>query len=70
MDAGSELQPLVGHVGDGHLSYSCHQVQCHLGDLVRMSVAVPLRETAHHHVRIADGLHLVSKLFQTVHQFT
>ncbi len=58
VDAGSELQPLVGHVRDGDLSDGCHQVQCHLSDLISMSVTISLRQTAHHHVRIPNCFHL------------
>lgn len=59
MDTGSELQPLVGHVRDGDLSDGCYQIQRHLGDLISMSISVPLRQTAHHHVCIPYRLHLV-----------
>lgn len=61
MDAGSELQPLVGHVRDGDLSDGCHQIQSHLGDLVSMSIPVSLWQTAHNHVGIPNCLHLVGQ---------
>ncbi|KAF3859958.1 hypothetical protein F7725_000213, partial [Dissostichus mawsoni] len=48
VDAGSQLQPLVGHVRDGDLPDGGHQVQRHLGDLISVSVPIPLRQTAHH----------------------
>lgn len=58
VDSGSQLQPLVRHVRDAHLPDSGHQVQCHLGDLIGVAVTVPLGQTAHHHVGVADRLHL------------
>lgn len=66
MDAGSELEPLIGHMRDGDLSDGCHQIQSHLGDLVGMPVPVPLGQTAHHHVSVSDGLHLVRESDQVL----
>ncbi len=65
VDAGPELQPLVGHVRDADLSDGCHQIQRHLGNLISMSIPVPLRQTAHHHVCVSNRLHLVEQMVTT-----
>ncbi len=54
-----QLHLLVGSVSDLEVGDdSGEQVQRHVGDLCDVAVSVLLWQPRHHHVGVADGLHL------------
>lgn len=58
MDANANLQLQLGLMLDGETFHRVQNGQRHQSDFARMIVAVALRQTGHHHVRVADCLDL------------
>ena len=58
MQADAELQLLAGPVADFEALHRLQQGQGHAGDLSGVFDAVSHREARHHHVGVADRLHL------------
>lgn len=67
MDADAELKRLAGPVSDREPLHLVEHVQCHGRDLPSVSVTVPHRQTAHHHVRVSYSLHLQQRACSIYH---
>ena len=60
MDTYADLQLLVGPVPDAEHEGGVQQVERHGADLARVTRTVTHGQTARHHVRVPDRLHLNS----------
>ena len=58
MDPDAELDLLLGPVAAAEGADGVQQRQRHAGDLPRVELPVPHGQPRHHHVGVADGLHL------------
>lgn len=58
VNANAYLQLQLRLVLDGETFHCVQNGQRHQSDFARMIVAVALRQSGHHHVRVADGLDL------------
>lgn len=58
VEADPQLQLLVWSVPDREGADGVQQGQAHAGDLPAVQLPVPHRQPRHHHVSVADGLHL------------
>ena len=59
VDSCPKLNGLVRPVPNLELLYFLEQCERHGGDFARVAVPVPLGQPAHHHVGVANRLHLV-----------
>jgi hypothetical protein len=59
VNSDAELEEFLGLVGDLEALDFGEQVERHGGDLAGVLLVVADRQAAHHHVRVADRLHLV-----------
>ena len=58
VDSDSDLQPFLRHVFDGEHLDALEEGQRHPADLHGVSAPVPDGQARHHHVRVANSLHL------------
>lgn len=62
MQSNTQAQLLLRPVVDDEGPHVGQQGEGHAGDLARVSRAVRHRQTGHHHVRVAHGLHLAEEI--------